>query len=506
MYKQTIENLDAHEFVHAFAKKLVETIIEDAIQQSSKTTWLIHCSENCHRLNPVYIKKVNSYICWTPESNQNMRNSENSEHIENDADRIFLCNSIDKKLKTVTNDNEVYTLPLNTLQNEKSISSYYKTIVNGEEKCLKPKAIHALNVLKSSHQKTFSDFKLFLINLYSSNDVVPKNIGSEHSAFTKYCCQTSSSSEKITDKPNDRTKRKSKIQNKNENLRIMHIKTEKNAKTARKCNRIKRCTLFNIKHSFCNVFKSHKSKDRHESRDDSFLFSFKDRSLPPLPSQSLCACPCEKTEIIENNNYGDETNEYDGNTEYTYDDEYVEDGDCPMHRSKTFDFAANIEKVKDYGWYWGPMSSEAAEKLLQDERDGSFIVRDSSDDRYIFSLTFKLNNCIRHVRIEHGQGNFSFGNYTKFKSHTIVDFIENAVQHSRSGRYLFFLHRRPILGPMRVQLLYPVSRFKHVQSLQHMCRFVILKTVRRDLITSLPLPKSLIEYLSSKDYYAEQKF
>lgn len=68
-------------------------------------------------------------------------------------------------------------------------------------------------------------------------------------------------------------------------------------------------------------------------------------------------------------------------------------------------------------------------------------------------------------------GNFSFGSCTKFKSHTIVDFIENAVEHSRSGRYLFFLHRRPVLGPMRVQLLHPVSRFKQVQSLQHMCRY-----------------------------------
>ena len=67
-------------------------------------------------------------------------------------------------------------------------------------------------------------------------------------------------------------------------------------------------------------------------------------------------------------------------------------------------------------------------------------------------------------------GNFSFGSFTKFKSTTIVDFIENAVEHSRSGRYLFFLHRRPVLGPMRVQLLHPVSRFKRVQSLQHLCR------------------------------------
>jgi len=70
-------------------------------------------------------------------------------------------------------------------------------------------------------------------------------------------------------------------------------------------------------------------------------------------------------------------------------------------------------------------------------------------------------------------GNFSFGSFTRFKSNTIVDFVENAVEHSRSGRYLFFLNRRPTNGPMRVQLLHPVSRVKKVQSLQHMCRFVL---------------------------------
>ena len=68
-------------------------------------------------------------------------------------------------------------------------------------------------------------------------------------------------------------------------------------------------------------------------------------------------------------------------------------------------------------------------------------------------------------------GNFSFGSFTRFKSNTIVDFVENAVEHSRSGRYLFFLNRRPTNGPMRVQLLHPVSRARRVQSLQHMCRY-----------------------------------
>jgi hypothetical protein len=55
-------------------------------------------------------------------------------------------------------------------------------------------------------------------------------------------------------------------------------------------------------------------------------------------------------------------------------------------------------------WYWGPICGTAAEQVLSNEPDGSFLVRDSSDDRYIFSLTFKLNGTVRHVRIEHDQG------------------------------------------------------------------------------------------------------
>lgn len=166
----------------------------------------------------------------------------------------------------------------------------------------------------------------------------------------------------------------------------------------------------------------------------------------------------------------------------------------PSHFSPSSSSLGSDLKV---GWYWGALTSEvskltkllefaineqpffdiqAAEKILSNEPDGSFIVRDSSDLNYIFSLTVKLNGCIRHVRIEQEQGTFSFGTCAQqikcsYKSRTIKEFIENAVEHSRSGRYLFFIHRRPEHGPMRVQLLHPVSRFKHIQSLQHMCRY-----------------------------------
>ncbi|XP_076329613.1 uncharacterized protein LOC143235387 isoform X2 [Tachypleus tridentatus] len=178
---------------------------------------------------------------------------------------------------------------------------------------------------------------------------------------------------------------------------------------------------------------------------------FKHRALPPTPDENL-------VRISSSHQIRGEF--FPG----CFSEEF---GDEPSNSK--MDYASSIQKVKDCGWYWGPISGEMAERLLANEPDGSFVVRDSSDEHYIFSLTFKLNGLVRHVRIEQDHGNFSFGCLQRFTSNTIVDFIENAVEHSRSGRYLFFLHRRPVLGPMRVQLLHPVSRFKQVQSLQHLC-------------------------------------
>ncbi|XP_063706882.1 uncharacterized protein LOC134835831 [Culicoides brevitarsis] len=279
----------------------------------------------------------------------------------------------------------------------------------------------------------------------------------------------------------------------------------------------------NLRQKFCNIFRF---KSRHASKNDAIyeqkgtknvangtqkVYSedkrilLSSRALPPLPK-------------VKDSNPEDEPNEekrHKKRQKSRTTTECETESGCEKSEeqesekeeaARTMDFATNIEKVKEYGWYWGPISSEAAEKILSTEPDGSFIVRDSSDDHYIFSLTFKLDGVVRHVRIEQDQGLFSFGLCAKFTSRTIMEFIENAVETSRSGRYLFFLHRRPEHGPMRVQLTHPVSRFKHIQSLQHMCRFVILKSLngRKDLIQMLPLPRRILDYLSNKNPFSEQ--
>ena len=56
------------------------------------------------------------------------------------------------------------------------------------------------------------------------------------------------------------------------------------------------------------------------------------------------------------------------------------------------------------GWYWGAMSFDEAEAMLASRRDGSFLVRDSSDERYILSLSFRSLGGTHHTRIEHYKG------------------------------------------------------------------------------------------------------
>ncbi|KAM3598332.1 uncharacterized protein V6R79_016786 [Siganus canaliculatus] len=177
---------------------------------------------------------------------------------------------------------------------------------------------------------------------------------------------------------------------------------------------------------------------------------------------------------------------------------------CPLSRPDAGSFATSLRELEKCGWYWGPMNWEDAEMKLKGKPDGSFLVRDSSDPRYILSLSFRSQSVTHHTRMEHYRGTFSLWCHPKFEDrcHSVVEFIERAIMHSKNGKFLYFLRSRvPGLPPTPVQLLYPVSRFSSVKSLQHLCRFCIRQLVRIDHIQELPLPRPLISYLRKFYYY-----
>lgn len=169
------------------------------------------------------------------------------------------------------------------------------------------------------------------------------------------------------------------------------------------------------------------------------------------------------------------------------------------------DFVTSMQQLKECRWYWGPLSSEEAVSKLKDKCDGSFLVRDSASDKHLLAISFKHSNHVHHTRIEFHKGLFSFWERPdqNSKAH-ICQFVEQMVERSKQGNFIYFKRSADsTANPLSIQLLYPVSRFHRVPSLQHICRFLILCRTRRDHIDKLPLPEKVKRYLSEKQYYVE---
>nr|XP_054748622.1 uncharacterized protein LOC129254191 [Lytechinus pictus] len=159
--------------------------------------------------------------------------------------------------------------------------------------------------------------------------------------------------------------------------------------------------------------------------------------------------------------------------------------------------AGELSKLPRQPWYWGPMSQDEAEGKLSDADDGSFLVRDSSDDRYLLTLSFKSSGRTLHTRIEHRNGLFSLNDSEGHAS--VIELIENAVKESQGGVFGYMNDSTGIQN-FPARLTHWVSRYSEVKSLQYLCRFVIRETYPRHHIRHLPLPKKINEYILENQY------
>lgn len=141
--------------------------------------------------------------------------------------------------------------------------------------------------------------------------------------------------------------------------------------------------------------------------------------------------------------------------------------------------------------YWGVMDRYEAEALLDGRPEGTFLLRDSAQEDYLFSVSFRRYNRSLHARIEQWNHNFSFDAHDPcvFHSSTVTGLLEH---YKDPSACMFF---EPLLT-VPLHRTFPFG-------LQHLSRAAICRWTTYDGIGSLPLPPALQDFL--KEYHYKQK-
>ncbi|KAG9265341.1 suppressor of cytokine signaling 5-like [Astyanax mexicanus] len=151
----------------------------------------------------------------------------------------------------------------------------------------------------------------------------------------------------------------------------------------------------------------------------------------------------------------------------------------------------DLLEITNLPCYWGVMDRYEAETLLEGKPEGTFLLRDSAQEDYLFSVSFRRYGRSLHARIEQWNHNFSFDVHdpSVFHAPTVTGLLEH---YKDPNSCMFF---EPLLSN-------PIHRTQPF-SLQHVCRAVISSCTTYDGISALPIPNALKEHL--KEYHYKQR-
>ncbi|XP_017577106.1 suppressor of cytokine signaling 4 [Pygocentrus nattereri] len=143
----------------------------------------------------------------------------------------------------------------------------------------------------------------------------------------------------------------------------------------------------------------------------------------------------------------------------------------------------DLLQINNSSCYWGVLDRFEAEQLLEGQPEGTFLLRDSAQDEYLFSVSFRRYSRSLHARIEQSGKRFSFDGRDPcmYRDASVTGLLKH---YSDPAACLFF---EPLLSR-------PLPR-NFPFSLQHLCRALICSCTTYQGINALPLPQALRDYL-----------
>ncbi|XP_032393813.1 suppressor of cytokine signaling 3-like [Etheostoma spectabile] len=163
---------------------------------------------------------------------------------------------------------------------------------------------------------------------------------------------------------------------------------------------------------------------------------------------------------------------------------------------------ATLHKLQESGFYWGAITGKEANAMLATETTGTFLIRDSSDNRHLFALSVKTASGTKNLRIQCDTSSFYLQTDPKnIQSVPHFDCILKLVHfympqskgNTRSGN-TYYIYSGGEKIPL--ELIKPLPCI--LSTLQHLCR----KTVNGHLDISSQrdqLPHPLKEFLQEYD-------
>lgn len=148
----------------------------------------------------------------------------------------------------------------------------------------------------------------------------------------------------------------------------------------------------------------------------------------------------------------------------------------------------DLKKITNCSYYWGVMDRYEAERLLDNRPEGTFLLRDSAQEEFLFSVSFRRYSRSLHARVEQWNHKFSFDSHdpSVYASQSVCGLVE----HYKDPACCMFFEPMLTLPLVRT---FPFS-------LQHLCRAAICSMTTYDGISYLPLPKSLHQFLQYYHY------
>ncbi|XP_076152212.1 suppressor of cytokine signaling 4 [Alosa pseudoharengus] len=155
--------------------------------------------------------------------------------------------------------------------------------------------------------------------------------------------------------------------------------------------------------------------------------------------------------------------------------------DCCSHTD--YILVPDLLQINNSPCYWGVLDRFQAEELLEGQPEGTFLLRDSAQDEFLFSVSFRRYSRSLHARIEQSGKRFSFDGRDPcmYQDSSVTGLLRH---YSDPATCLFF---EPLLSR-------PLPR-TFPFSLQHLCRAMVCSRTTYQGIEALPLPCALRDYL-----------